>query len=173
MSISWRRGVVVAALALGAAGCYESDYPLDPEPLIDLNPAVLGTWRCLPLDGEPDEDPITLTVGRSSGRPRVYDVVWKEDGVTPDRYDAYASVLQGTTLMNVRGRDERGATGKWTFMRYTLLRPNVLHLQVVADTGMAGVAKTATAVRGAVERERNSPAFYTDVTVCARAMKEK
>ena len=56
-----------------------------------MNPAVLGTWRCLPLDGDAHEDPVTLTVGRSSGRPRVYDVVWQEDGATPDRYDAYAS----------------------------------------------------------------------------------
>ena len=172
MSISWRRGVVVAALALGTAGCYESDYPLDPEPLIDLNPAVLGTWRCLPLDAPVDEAAAVLTVTRSS-RARLYDATWQEEGSTPDRYEAYASVLQGTTLLNVRERDERGATGKWTFLRYTLLRPNVLHLQVVADSGMRGVASTATAVRAAVERERNSAGFYTDVAVCARAKAEK
>ena len=172
MSIRWRRGIVVAALALGAAGCYESDYPLDPEPLLDLNPAVLGVWRCLPLDGDADEAAATLTLTRSS-RARVYDAVWKEEGDTPDRYDVYASVLQGTTLMNVRERDERGPTGKWTFMRHTLLRPNVLQLQVVADQGMTGVANTAAAVRAAVERERNTPSFYTDVAVCARAKAEK
>ena len=82
-------------------------------------------------------------------------------------------MLQGTTLMNVRAHDERGPTGQWMFMRYALLRPNVLHLQVVAGMGMTGVANTATAVRAAVERERNSAAFYTDVTVCARARAEK
>lgn len=171
MRINWRRGVTAAAVALGAAGCYQSDYPLDAEPLIDLNPAVLGVWRCLPLDGSPDEKPATVTVGRSS-RGRVYDVVWREEGDTPDRYDVYASVLQGTTLLNVRERDERGTTGKWTFMRHTLLRPNVLRLQVVSDKGMTGVASTATAVRAAVERERNSAAFYTDVAVCARTKTE-
>ena len=163
----WMRGAIVVTVAVLGAGCYESDFPLDPEPLIDLNPAVLGTWRCLPLDGDADEAPVTLTLTRSS-RARVYDAVWKEDGDTPDRYETYASVLQGTTLMNVRERDERGPTGKWTFVRYTLMRPNVLQLQVVADTGMAGVAKTATAIRTAVERERNTTTFYTDVAVCAR-----
>lgn len=168
MATGWQRGVMAAALALAAAGCYQSDYPLDPEPLIDLNPAVLGVWRCLPLDGDAAEAAVTLTVTRSS-RARVYDAVWQDDGDTPDRYEAYASVLQGTTLMNVRERDERGPTGKWTFLRHTLLRPNVLHLQVVADSGMTGVASTAAAVRAAVERERNRAAFYTDVAVCARA----
>ena len=53
------------------------------------------------------------------------------------------------------------------------MRPNALHLQVVADEAMTGVAKTATAVRAAVERERNSAAFYTDVALCARAAAAK
>lgn len=164
----WRRGAVAIAVAGLATGCYESDFPLDPEPLIDLNPAVLGTWRCLPLDGDPDELPVTLTLARSS-RPRVYDVVWHEPGDTPDRYDAYASVLRGTTLQNVRERNAGGLTGKWVFMRATLARPNVLHLQVVADAAMAGVARSAGAVRDAVERQRETAALYKDVAVCARA----
>ena len=168
MWTSWRRGVLVVLVAALTAGCYESDFPLDSEPLIDLNPAVLGTWRCLPLDGDADEVPVTLTLTRSS-RARVYDAVWKEDADPPDRYEAYASVLQGTTLMNVRERDERGPTGKWTFLRVTLMRPNVMHLQVVADKAMAGVANTAAAVRAAVERERSAAGFYMDVAVCARA----
>jgi len=163
----WRRGAVVA-LAVVAAGCYESEFPLDADPLIDLNPAALGTWRCLPLDQDPHEQPVTLTVTRSS-RARVYDAVWQETGDAPDRYDAYASVVRGTTLLNVRERNASGLTGKWTFLRATLVRPNVLHLQVVADAAMAGVVKSATAVRDAVERQRDTAALYTDVAVCARA----
>lgn len=172
MWTNWRYRVVALSLAVAAAGCYESDYPLDPEPLIDLNPAVLGTWRCLPINGDADEAPVTLTVARSS-RARLYDVAWKEADDPADHYDAYASVIQGTTLMNVRERDERGPTGKWSFLRHALLRPNVLHLQVVADTAMAGVANTATAVRAAVERDKNAAAFYQDVAVCARTRTEK
>lgn len=167
---AWRGAQVtaVAAMLLASAGCYESETPLDPMPLIDITPAVLGTWRCLPLDGDADEPAVTLTVKRGS-QDRYYDALWQESDKAPDRYEAYASVLQGTTILNVRERDERGATGKWTFLRYTLLRPNVLHLQVVADAGMAGVPRTAAAVRVAVERERNTPSFYTDVAACARS----
>ena len=51
-----------------ASGCYESEFPLDADPLIDVNPALLGTWRCLPLDGEADEPPVTLTIARSAAR---------------------------------------------------------------------------------------------------------
>ncbi len=168
MWTTWRSGLLAISLAALTAGCYESDYPLDAEPLIDLNPAVLGVWRCLPLDGALAEPAGTLTITRSS-RARVYDAAWQDEGGTADRYEAYASVVQGTTLMNVRQRDERGATGKWAFLRHTMLRPNVLHLQVVTSQAMTGVASTATAVRAAVERGRNTAAWYSDVAVCARA----
>ena len=167
-----RRLAVLVVLAAVASGCYESEFPLDADPLIDVNPGLLGTWRCLPLDGEADEPPVTLTIARSA-RARVYDTIWQEPGDTPDRYDAYASVLQGTTLMNLRERNAAGPVGKWIFMRATLMRPNALHLQVVADKAMTGVPATATAVRAAVERERNSAAFYTDVALCARAAAAK
>ena len=166
-----RIGVMVI-LAAVASGCYESEFPLDAEPLIDLNPALLGVWRCLPLDGKADEPPVTLTIARSA-RARIYDTVWQEPGDAPDRYDAYASVVRGTTLMNVRERTAAGPVGTWTFMRATLMRPNALHLQVVAAAGMTGVAKTANAVRAAVERERNTGAFYTDVALCARTAAAK
>ena len=172
MRIRAGRIVMLAVLAAFASGCYESEFPLDADPLIDLNPALLGVWRCLPLDGEADEPPVTLTIARSA-RTRVYDTTWQEPGDAPDRYDAYASVLQGTTLMNVRERSVAGPVGKWMFMRATLLRPNALYLQVVADAAMTGVAKTANAVRATVERQRNTGAFYTDVALCARTAPAK
>jgi hypothetical protein len=171
MGLRTRIAVVVVLAAL-ASGCYESEFPLDTDPLIDLNPALLGAWRCLPLDGAADEPPVTLTIARSA-RPRIYDLLWQEPGDAPDRYDAYASVLQGTTLMNVRERTDQGPAGKWIFMRATLMRPNALHLQVVADKAMAGVTKTAAAVRATVERERNTGAFYTDVALCVRTAAAK
>jgi len=161
------RMAVLMVLAAFASGCYESEFPLDAEPLIDLNPALLGTWRCLPLDGHADEPSVTLSIARSA-RARIYDTTWQQPGDPPDRYDAYASVLRGTTLMNVRERNAAAPIGKWLFMRATLMRPNALHLQVVADQAMNGVAKSAAAVRATVERERNSGTFYTDVALCAR-----
>jgi hypothetical protein len=167
-----RRGVAMVLLAGLASGCYESDFPLDAEPLIDLNPAYVATWRCLPIDGDPKEAPATLTITRGT-RARLYEAVWQEDGDAPDRYEAYASMIQGSTFMNVRERGDNGPTGKWIFMRPALLRPNVLHLQVVADSGMAGVAKTPAAVRAAVERGRATATFFTEAALCARAKTEQ
>ena len=54
-------------------------------------------------------------------------------------------------------------------MRATLLRPNALHLQIVADTAMAGVAKTAAAVRAALIRRRADARLLSDGALCARA----
>jgi hypothetical protein len=163
-----RRVTAVILLAGLASGCYQSTFPLDPEPLVDLNPALVATWRCLPADGSVDEPPATLTITRAA-RARVYDVVWEAPDEAPERYEAYASAIRGTTVMNVGDTPQPGASRKWIFMQATLLRRNVLHLQVVEDDAMAGVAKTAAGVRAALERGRDTAGLYRDVAVCARA----
>jgi hypothetical protein len=158
--------VAVALVAVLTAGCYESDFPLDPAPTADVDHGAIGTWRCLLLDADADEVPVTLTV--SGGEGRRYQALWQEPGDAPDRYDVYASVLGGGTLLNVRERGDAGPTGSWTFLRYALMRPNVLHLQVVADTAMTGVDKAPAAVRAALERRSTDATLYSDVCICAR-----
>lgn len=161
------RTSVAVLLAAVAAGCYESAFPLDPEPRVELDGRLLGTWRCLPLDQDADEQPVTLTVTQT--RDRVLGVVWQEPGKGPDRYEAYASTVGGGPLLNVRELTDGTPSGQWVFARYELARPNVLQLQIVAQEAMAGVAKTPVAVRQALEPRRLDPALYSDFCVCARA----
>lgn len=167
MRLSWRRGAIVVVLAALASGCYESAFPLDPAPVVDVDPALLGTWRCLPLDGDRDDAPATLTATRDT-RPRMYDVSWQEDGGASLRYEAYASRLASATFLNVRERRDPEPPSRWFFMRTHLLRPNVLHLQVVADQAMAGVPGTAADVRATLGRRHDDATLYTDAAVCAR-----
>lgn len=167
MRTGWRGGAAIVFAGALASGCYEAAFPLDPVPLVDVDPGVPGTWRCLPLGGDADDAPALLTV-TPAARPHAYDVMWQEEGDRPDRYEAYASRLSTVTFLNVREQREAGPPGRWFFMRANLLRPAVLHLQVVADTTMRGVPATAADVRAALERRRDDDALYTEAAVCAR-----
>lgn len=162
------RLAVVVLLATGAAACYESEVALDPVPLVAVDPALLGTWRCLPLDGEDDELAATLTITRSA-RDKIYDATWLEPGDTPDRYEAFASTVGGETLFNIRELKAGVADAKWVFGRVTLLKPNVLHVQIADDKALSGTEKTRPALRSALERLGESPALFTGGCVCARA----
>src|SRR5262245_6848924 len=87
-----RRGLLIAAWAVvSSAGCF--DYPLDPTPQVPIDSALLGTWRCLPVEGAADERPATVVV--TSQGPREYAVSWREEkeGEEPDHYRVYLSSL--------------------------------------------------------------------------------
>lgn len=155
--------VLAAALA---AGCYESDVPLDPTPTLEVEEAWLGTWRCLPFNADADEDPVTVSVQR--GTERRYDITWFESGKAPEHYGAFASAVGDTRLLNVQ-QSKADGSGKWVFMRPTLLRPNVLQAQIVDADALQGTEKTAPAVRQAIERQLASPALTVDFCVCVRA----
>src|SRR5262245_64593870 len=109
------------------AGCYESEFALDPAPQLQTDSRLMGSWRCVSPDAT--DEAITLTVGPLQDR--TYAITWQESGKPPDRFEGYASSLQGTTLVNVR--DLAATTKPWGFIQYTLLQPNVLFIQVVQE----------------------------------------
>ena len=161
------RAAAVIAAALAAAGCYESDVPLDPAPTAEVDQAWLGTWRCLPVEADADEEPATLMIRR--GPERRYDIGWQESGKAPDRYEAFASTVGGAPLFNVQEVKATGERGKWVFLRPALLRPAVLHVQVVADDALKGVERSPSALRQAIERQLSSPQLTMDFAVCVKA----
>ena len=162
-----RSGGVVALIALAmSAGCYESDFPLDPNPPLAVWQAWLGTWRCLPADADADESPASLRV--KPGPEGWYDATWQE-GRNQSRYEGYTSDVLGTRFVSIRERKADGKTGRWAFVRPTLLRPNVLQLQIVNEDAMKGVETSASAIRRAVEQRVTDPALTVDFCVCVRA----
>ncbi|HEY7411513.1 MAG TPA: hypothetical protein VII13_12255 [Vicinamibacteria bacterium] len=160
----WARCLALVGAMLPVA-CYQSDFPLDPEPTADLEVGLLGTWRCLPLDADGDEPPATLILAR--GRPRAYAVSWLEEGGATARYEAFGSSLDGVTVWNVQEQKDTG-DGRWVFARHTLPRPSVLHLQLVPERALEDVPRTRAALRDAVGRLRTSDSLLQDFCVCAR-----
>jgi len=159
------------ALALMAvlvtSGCYESDVPIDPEPRIGVDPALVGAWRCLPVDADVDEEPATMVV-KSDGA-RQYGVTWREGNKDPERYRAYISTARVSGLLNVQWLKEGTTDKTWVFVRYSLLRPDVLYLQVVSKDAVDDVEKSPTALRRTIERLRKNPSLYVDFCACVRA----
>jgi hypothetical protein len=169
MRMKSSRWAPLAAIALlMAPGCYQSDFPLDSTPRVDVDAAWLGTWRCLPFNADADEDPVTIAVGR--GADRRYDITWRETGKEPEQYEAYESSVRGHRFMNVRERKAAGEMGQWVFLGATLLRPDVLQLQVVDAKALESVEKSPTSVRRALERQLSRPTtLFADFCVCVRA----
>jgi hypothetical protein len=166
-----RWGVAAAAIAIAMApGCYESDFPLDPAPRLEVDEAWLGTWRCLPFNADADEDPATVRVKR--GAERRYDITWQETGKDPERYEGFMSSVRGVPFMNIKLKDAKDNAGKdneWLFLRPTLLRPSVLQVQIVDRDALKGVEASPRAVRRAIERKLPEAALTVDFCVCARA----
>ena len=154
-------------MGMMASGCYESAFPLDPSPKAALDPKLLSTWRCLSTDAE--EEAVSMIVGRA--REGVYAVNIQERGQDPDKYEAHASIVSGSTLLNIREMKE--TSKPWVFGRYVLLRPNVLQMQIVSDDALKGVEASPAAVRRAIERRRNDPGLFVDGFTCVRAKETK
>jgi hypothetical protein len=165
---SGRSVTVVAVIAAAmAGGCYESGFPLDPAPTIEVEEAWLGTWRCLPFNAAADEEPVTMAIKRAPDR--WYGITWLETDKDPERYEAFASSIRGTRFFNVQEVKATGGRGDWVFVRPTLLRPDVLQLQIVDSKALDGVEKSRPAVRQAIERHLPSPGLTVDFCVCVRA----
>lgn len=152
-------GVVAASLA-----CFTSDVPLDATPALDVDPALLGTWRCLPSSAD-SGDVATIEVTRKTDR--VYAITFRAPGENPDRYEAHASSVNGTTLLNVRELEKTNQS--WVFARYAFLRPSVLEVQLVSDTLLKGAEGPAPVLRQALEKHQANPSLYSDFCVCVRA----
>ena len=157
--------LALAAVAMAMAACYDSAVPLDPVAQTDMDPALVGTWRCLPANPSATDEPATLTVSRASNR--MFAVTFQEGNPPPDRYEAHASLVKGRPLVNLRDLsvDNRKP---WSFVRYELLRPNLLLLQMVDADALKSVEASPDALRKSIERLTGQASLYVDCCVCVR-----
>src|SRR5262245_33653590 len=167
MTASPARGALLrSALCLStilSAACFESPFPLDPAPQTDIDARLPGAWHCIGPDA--DDRDMTLTITRT--RDRVYALTFQEYGEQePDRYEAHASLVGGAPLVNVR--NVKPSEKPWAFVRYTLLQPKVLQLQIVDEKALKGVAASPAAVRQAIEKRIKDPALFLDACTCVR-----
>jgi len=159
-----------SSLSLGMAillsACY-SEFPLDQTPQVELDPSILGTWRCLPPDPKPDTDPLTFVV--ATARPKVYSIRLEAKDEQPLLLEAYLSVVNGRPVLNVRDLDPRGPSKPWLFARYSLLLPNVLRAQIVQEDLLKSVEQTPAGYRRVLGSSAAQSSGYEDYAFCIRA----
>jgi hypothetical protein len=168
-------GAALLSCIVVLGSCYESDTPIDPTPKHALDPALVGTWRCLAVDQKPDATPLNFVV--APARDLVYSIQLDDGEGTAAIYEAHASEVKGHTVLNVRDLDPRIHSPfglfyakPWAFARYTFLLPDVLRVQLVNDEALEGVEHTSPSLRAALERLDGRADLYGDFCVCVRTV---
>jgi hypothetical protein len=163
-----RLRIVALLTCLLLPSCYEFDFPLDPLPQVSVDARLLGTWRCLGVEAGLDDAPLVMQVDRKSDQV----THWRARSESADDkdfgdYDVHASTIKGVGLLNALEVKGDGS-GKWSFVRYSLLLPDVLRLQLVDEDSFEKVKASATTLRREVERRKSDPQIYKDFCVCVR-----
>jgi hypothetical protein len=155
----------IIAMAAAGAGCYESSFPLDPEPQTDIDSRIAGGWRC--MFAEPDSHRVFAMELKSLGERR-YQATTMVAGGDLGRYQVHASIVKGSPLVSVRSFQAEPGEKPWLFLRYDLLKPNVLIVRAIRDKWLEGVPDSAAAVRKALEQAPDADEIYEDAFICLR-----
>lgn len=127
-------------------------------------------WRCLSAQASVDEAPATLHIEPRPGLLAHWTFETPSSDGTMDKgeFDVYRSSQLGGSLLNAveSGGKEQS---KWSFVRYSLLIPDVLRIELMDDEPFDKVKDNAEALRQAITRRVNDPAIYKDFCVCVRA----
>lgn len=169
-----RNRVIVTALIclfLPLWGCYESRFPLGP-PEAATETRLIGNWRCVQGD-EDNEKPFVLTI--MSFDEKQYYAGLAMEGEKTLHYRAFSTPVRGTTLLNVQEIEAapEPAKRKWFFVRYRLLRDNILHVEIVREEPFKGIDPSPSAVREILEGKIESPELYRDFCVCTKIVEPK
>jgi hypothetical protein len=155
--------LLVAILA--GAGCYESALPLDAGPQTELDPRLMGGWRC--MFAEPDSHSVFAMELKATGERR-YQATTMVAGGDLGRYEVYGSVVKGATLVNVRSLQAGADEKPWVYLRYELLKPHILSVRSVREAILQGITESPASVRKTIEQAHDENAAYEDAFICLR-----
>ena len=160
--------VVLVVACLWSPACYDFDFPLDPKPQVPVDGRLIGTWRCLGAEEALEDDPGVLRIARRTELTSSWSFESRSADGAPEKseYEVHGSTVPGGALLNARELGEK-ANGKWNFVRYSFLLPDVLRIQLVNDEPFEKV-KEAAVLRTQIEKRRNDPAIYSDFMICVR-----
>ena len=163
------RWIAMAVSAL-ASGCYEFEFPLDAKPEVIADERLLGGWRCMGLDEDAKEPPFSLHIAKKSGTTTSWAIesVSSDGKVEGSAYEAFGSTLRPGKFLNLREVGEKDP-GKWTFLRYSFLLPQIMRVELIKDEPFEKIEKSQKAIRSAIEKRRNDPAIYSEFCICVRS----
>jgi hypothetical protein len=164
---SFRRAILCMGLACSASACF-FDHPLDAEASVRVDSAILGTWRCLPFEADSDDKPEALVIVVTAASDRRYKITFHSGDDKPAQFEAYASTVDGRPILNVRLPDARVPVKPWLLARYSFLRSDILHVEVVDETKLEGADRSSETLRRAFEKVHDRSDSYEDYCICIR-----
>jgi hypothetical protein len=161
-------------LAVGIAaamlvGCLKG--PLDPQPLLERDPAVLGLWLCVPDDPNPEAG--TATIHVSPQGDRGYAITFQEPDEEPEHYTGYLSETSVGRLMNVHSLKPPSTGSDWALFRYSLPRPGLLSVEILSENAYRNTDGEPGAVRAALQEAKDRPGLFEGYCACTRVQKGK
>lgn len=147
-------GFVLAA-AVALPGCL-SETPIAPGAATPIDERLVGTWRC--VSGNQDVVSI-LTIARQSAT--AYAGTLAEFGHEPGSFEAYLVGRGSNALANVKDLETDSAE-RWTLMRPTLYRPDLLHVETVDSD------HKAPGFSAALKDPKKRDALFEDAFTCVR-----
>jgi hypothetical protein len=164
--------LLIAGIVLCLYGCYESEFPLGPAGSGSIDTRIPGIWKCV-QGGDKENKPFLLTIMPFDGTQYYAGV--ETEGEKASHYRAFSSSIKETSLLNLQEIDANPALAdrRWIFIRYTLLKPNILQIELVKDEAFKGIDRSLAAVRKNLEEKIASPALYQDFCVCTRGGDKK
>jgi hypothetical protein len=166
VSSSLGRALFCVAFGLSGNGCF-FDCPLDAGATVRVDPTIIGTWRCLGFDAGPTSNPANFVVRQVDDHR--YAIVFDEGDDEVEHYEAYASMVKGQTILNVRLPKPKAGLKPWALARYSFLRADVVQVQLVDETKLQGADRSPEVLRQALEKIQGQPDLYGDYCVCVRA----
>jgi hypothetical protein len=168
MRTPFPRPIGLALLLLAALpllGCpYGADAPIDPV-AAPLDTRLLGRWRC--VSGDSEEVGVVQFKSVSSAKD-VYDISFLPCDGSDCSFTAHLTMVGGIPMLNARENKKAGEAGDWSFARYTLYRPDLVHFELVREEPFKGVPETSVAIRHVLEEQMGRPELFEDWMSCVR-----
>ena len=161
-------------LMVGACGCpYESSAPLGQPGSVDVDPALLGEWRC--QDPESSQPEAILRVFRFDAAQYVVETSGAGEGDSPGRSRAYGTRAGTSVLLNVREltlsslppAPDRPAEPRWTFARYRIDPAGRLEVRTVCEDSLKNLSEKDAL--DAILARASDEALYGEALVCTRS----
>ncbi len=162
-------------LIVGACGCpYGSSAPLGPPGSIDVDPALIGEWRCAEPDKTPPDGQAIVRFFRFDASQYFIETLEPGQEGPAGRFRAYGTRAGDGVLLNVRELKPDGplssavrpAEEDWSFLRYQIDSAGQLEVRIVCEDGLKTLSEDE-ALRSIVARAGDE-AMYEPLVVCTR-----
>ena len=156
-----RPSSLICTVVVVLGSCYVGEQPLSPPGAGTVDSRLNGDWRC--VTSSEDRAPLLRITTMGTDRHDVRFAVPDEDEA---QYFVHITRLDGVDIANVQEVRDGHPNDEWIYVRYALLREDVLDLRVVSHEQLSDVPSDE-ALNEIRARSANAD-LYEHLCVCVR-----